>query len=221
MPAGKKIEYPEENPGTKKLTGTFTVPPPLCIGEPFNDKRIMDGRYKGKAFGAGYFKSDERTRVCAPGTFKLSPFLTSNDDMKGKDPYNEGIKYKDIFKSGDKRPSGAPKQGFLSGDFPKRDEYTNNMRTEQLRETLKRENKIHQLIRAKTANLETSEQSLKTYGMRKVNLFDLVFRMPQPSFRLKRDDRCGRNCSCCCSVTANKAREVLLHGRKTKTTAGG
>mmetsp|Transcript_41365 Transcript_41365/g.130188 ORF Transcript_41365/g.130188 Transcript_41365/m.130188 type:complete len:270 (-) Transcript_41365:347-1156(-) len=209
MPAGKKIEYPEENPGTKKLTGTFTVPPPLCIGEPFNDKRIMDGRYKGKAFGAGYFKSDERTRVCAPGTFKLSPFLTSNDDMKGKDPYNEGIKYKDIFKSGDKRPSGAPKQGFLSGDFPKRDEYTNNMRTEQLRETLKRENKIHQLIRAKTANLETSEQSLKvvggehlpmgcnlccsqTYGMRKVNLFDLVFRMPQPSFRLKRDDRQGK-----------------------------
>eukprot|EP00960_Hanusia_phi_P026863 746507-Hanusia_phi.AAC.1 len=82
-------------------------------------------------------RSDERTRMCAPGNFKLAPFLTSNEDMKGKDPYNEGIKYKDIFKNGDKRPSGAPKQGFLSADFPKRDEYTNNMRTEQLRETLK------------------------------------------------------------------------------------
>jgi hypothetical protein len=29
----KKIEAPEENPGTKKLIGVFTAPPPLCLGE--------------------------------------------------------------------------------------------------------------------------------------------------------------------------------------------
>ena len=114
--------------------------------------------------------------------------------MKGKEPYKESIKYRERFKTDDVRPRGAPKQGFMSTDFPKRDEYTNTIRTEQLREVLRREGKMA------TSRRHNEEERHRTAGIRpqtagpdgmlqKVKLYDLVFRMPQTDLHEARDDR--------------------------------
>eukprot|EP00283_Hemiselmis_rufescens_P027161 CAMPEP_0173468830 /NCGR_PEP_ID=MMETSP1357-20121228/77049_1 /TAXON_ID=77926 /ORGANISM="Hemiselmis rufescens, Strain PCC563" /LENGTH=270 /DNA_ID=CAMNT_0014437053 /DNA_START=159 /DNA_END=968 /DNA_ORIENTATION=+ len=192
---GKKLEAPEENPGTRKLIGAFSAPPPQCIGEPYNDHRIVDGRSKGKGLAAGTFKADERTRLCAPGNFKVTPFLFANHDMK--EPYKEAIRYLDRFPSGAPRPRGATKCGFLSADYPKRDEYTNTIRTEQLREVLRREYRISvenkKLQESRYAKAGVRPQSAAQLGgLQKVPLYDLVFRIPGPNLRRARDDRQGR-----------------------------
>jgi hypothetical protein len=88
------------------------------------------------------------------------PFLFANFDAKGKDVYKESIKYLERFKSGDKRPKGAPKTGFMTSDFPKRDEYTNTIRTEQLREVLRREGRME------TARRRTEDERMKSAGVR-------------------------------------------------------
>mmetsp|Transcript_17354 Transcript_17354/g.42419 ORF Transcript_17354/g.42419 Transcript_17354/m.42419 type:complete len:274 (-) Transcript_17354:179-1000(-) len=193
----KKIEAPEENPGTRKLVGVFTSPPPLCLGEPYNDKRMIDGRHRGKGLSAGFFKADEKTRQCAPGNFKLSPFLFANEDMKGKEPYKEAIRYRDRFPTGAPRPRNAARCGFLSADYPKRDEYTNTIRTEQLREVLRREYRISKSNKKKEeerfAKLGIRPQSAQVGGgLQKMPLYDLVFRIPEMSLKQARDDRQGR-----------------------------
>jgi len=70
----KLNECPAEVPGTKKLTGTFTAPPPLCIGEPFveaNKRGGKDERSKGKQLIGGPM----RGTVAFPGHFSTIPFL--------------------------------------------------------------------------------------------------------------------------------------------------
>ncbi len=70
----KLNEAPVEVPGTKKLTGTFTFPPPLCIGEPFveaNKRGGKDERSKGKQLIGGPM----RGTVAFPGNFSVIPFL--------------------------------------------------------------------------------------------------------------------------------------------------
>jgi hypothetical protein len=70
----KLNEAPVEVPGTKKLTGTFTFPPPLCIGEPFveaNKRGGKDERSKGKQLIGGPM----RGTVAFPGNFSTIPFL--------------------------------------------------------------------------------------------------------------------------------------------------
>ena len=114
---GKKLEAPEENPGTRKLIGVFTAPPPGCIGEPFNDRMIVDPRHKGKGVSSGRYRADGRTDVCAPGTFKLSPFLFANEDMKGKDPYKTNIRYKDVFKVRDPKLIQLPSTHTAEGPW--------------------------------------------------------------------------------------------------------
>jgi len=195
---GKKLEAPPEHPNTRKLLGTFTAPSGLAIGEPYADRRIADPRHKGKGLEAGVWRGkDKRTEQCAPGTFSLQPFLFANFDAKGKDVYKESIKYLERYKSGDKRPKGAPKTGFMTSDFPKRDEYTNTIRTEQLREVLRREGRME------TARRRTEDERMKTAGVRprtaqpsgelkRVELYDLVFRMPPSNLHHHRDDRSGR-----------------------------
>jgi hypothetical protein len=117
--------------------------------------------------------------------------------MMGKEPYKESIKYRDRYKSGDTRPRGAPKQGFMSTDFPKRDEYTNTIRTEQLREVLRRESKSAQNQRReederrKTAGVRPATAKPSS-GLPKVDLYDLVFRMPPTDLHRPRDDRQGK-----------------------------
>lgn len=70
----KLNEAPVEVPGTKKLTGTFTFPPPLCIGEPFveaNKRGGKDERSKGKQLVSGPM----RGTIAFPGNFSTLPFL--------------------------------------------------------------------------------------------------------------------------------------------------
>ena len=70
----KLNEAPVEVPGTKKLTGTFTFPPPLCIGEPFveaNKRGGKDERSKGKQLIGGPM----RGTIAFPGNFATLPFL--------------------------------------------------------------------------------------------------------------------------------------------------
>jgi hypothetical protein len=70
----KLNEAPVEVPGTKKLTGTFTYPPPLCIGEPFveaNKRGGKDERSKGKQLIGGPM----RGTIAFPGNFSTIPFL--------------------------------------------------------------------------------------------------------------------------------------------------
>eukprot|EP00286_Rhodomonas_abbreviata_P014122 CAMPEP_0181338910 /NCGR_PEP_ID=MMETSP1101-20121128/28920_1 /TAXON_ID=46948 /ORGANISM="Rhodomonas abbreviata, Strain Caron Lab Isolate" /LENGTH=258 /DNA_ID=CAMNT_0023449735 /DNA_START=378 /DNA_END=1155 /DNA_ORIENTATION=- len=191
----KKIDVPVEEPGTKKLVGVFIIVPWRAN----NDKRIVDGRERGKHFSAGSYKTDEKTRLCAPGTFKLLPFLFA--DEKKHEPFRENLRYKDIFSKGDPRPRGINgKLGFLSTDFPKRDEYTNTIRTEQLREVLKKEHhmNIHRMrdvdtrLRASGHQRPTSAVQGQGVGLQKMPLYDLVFRLPEQDLKHKRDDRQGR-----------------------------
>lgn len=196
---GKKLSAPPEHPNTRKLLGTFTAPSGLAIGDPYSDRRVADARHKGKGTAAGLWRgADARTIQCAPGTFKLAPFLFANFDAKGKEPYKEAIKYRERFKTDDTRPRGAPKNGFMSTDFPKRDEYTNTIRTEQTRESMRREGRVA------TSNQRATDERMRTSGVRpatagpsrdlnKVNLYDLVFRIPVTDLHMMRDDRQGKS----------------------------
>ena len=82
----------------------------------------------------------------------------------------------------------------MSTDFPKRDEYTNTMRTEQLREVLRKEKEMMRLRRQqeeermKTANVRP-QTARPDGGIQRINLYDLVFRMPATNLRMPRDDR--------------------------------
>ena len=200
MPKAKKLELTEENPGTRKLTGTFTVPPPLCLGDAFNDKLVLDARHLGKQVLCGVYKIDEKSRLCAPGTFKLQPFLFANEDMKGTEPYKENFRYTIEFPNGDARPRGAPKCGFKSTDFARRDQYTNTIATEQARSAYRCEARIQKKVTAeKSERLKAagflSPSPTAPAGMGKIPLYDLVNRMPDLGLmaqRLLRDDRQGR-----------------------------
>jgi hypothetical protein len=123
--AKEKAIAPEENEGTKKLLGTFTAPPPLCLGEPYVTKSPKDARSTGKQLQGGPLRHDH-SKV-NPGTFEPPNLLWS----ESKDKFADGIRYKDLYTAEKK------KFGFLSSDFPRRDEFSNTTRTEQIREVLK------------------------------------------------------------------------------------
>lgn len=53
---GKKLEAPPEHPNTRKLTGTFTAPSGLAIGDPYSDRRVADSRHKGKGLAVGLWR---------------------------------------------------------------------------------------------------------------------------------------------------------------------
>ena len=129
----------------------------------------------------------ERSRV-EPGTLAPPLYLWS----ESKDKYTTGIPYRDIYPE--------KKKGFLTGDFPRRDEFSNTTRTEQIREILKREtrgqrnaSKVREKELAKVGTaLSTASTILQTYSPVKLPaapLFDVVMRIPQPSLKLMRDDR--------------------------------
>ena len=194
----KKIDAPEENPGTKRITGTFSAPPPLCINDVFSDRRNLDARHKGKQILGGVYKVDEKTRLCAPGAFKLQPFLFASEDMKGKEPYKENVRYIAAFPNGDARPRGAPKCGFLSSDFARRDQYSNTIATEQARTVFRTERKLmkkaqeEQKIRFGALGLNRPATAGRAETGKRLGLFDLVYRKPDLGHltqRLHRDDR--------------------------------
>jgi len=204
-----KLVAPEENPGTKRYTGTFTQPPALCITEPYNDKDSMRRTaHAGKQLNVGFFHgSDAFTDMASHATnngtgykpssmFKMQPSLTSATDMKGKeDKYVEAVKYLDRFPNGDFRPKACAKLGFLTADFAKRDEYSSVISTERLRETLKKETALLKRSRAeedaRLAATGTAREILRpeATGLEGQRLYDVVYRVPNVSYRYKRDDR--------------------------------
>ena len=113
-----KQEVPPDNQRTKKLIGTFSYPPPMCIGEMYmnaRDRGGKDARSKGKQIQSGQMAGT----VACPGHFSAPTFLCSD----GKLPYTENIKFKDVFKD---KPE-KKKLGFLTSDFPKREEFSNQV----------------------------------------------------------------------------------------------
>lgn len=123
-----------------------------------------------------------------PGTFAPPLMLWS----ESKDKYTMGIPYREIY--------SEKKKGFMTGDFPRRDEFNNTIRTEQLREILKRETRGQR--KAATARdkdvakmgtaLSTASSVLQSYSPTKLPaapLYDVVMRVPEPSLKLSRDDR--------------------------------
>uniref|UniRef100_A0A7S0MCX8 Uncharacterized protein n=1 Tax=Cryptomonas curvata TaxID=233186 RepID=A0A7S0MCX8_9CRYP len=179
--AKEKIVAPEENQGTKKLLGTFTAPPPLCLGEPYVTKSPKDARSTGKQLQGGPLRH-ENSKV-NPGTFEPPKLLWS----ESHDKFADGIRYKDLY--ADKK-----KFGFLSSDFPRRDEFSNTTRTEQLREVLKKETRMLKEVTSKAMARDTARQTAEhilssTPEWKKPPLYDVVYRIPEASLKLARDDR--------------------------------
>eukprot|EP00286_Rhodomonas_abbreviata_P028871 CAMPEP_0181313004 /NCGR_PEP_ID=MMETSP1101-20121128/14009_1 /TAXON_ID=46948 /ORGANISM="Rhodomonas abbreviata, Strain Caron Lab Isolate" /LENGTH=259 /DNA_ID=CAMNT_0023419913 /DNA_START=93 /DNA_END=872 /DNA_ORIENTATION=- len=184
---GKGQQHQEENPGTKKLLGTFTAPPPLFVGEPYLKKGLPDARSLGKQLLAGPLKH-ENSKI-TPGTFDPPRLLWQEQ----KDKYMDKICYKDVI------PPDRKKNGFLSSDYPRRDEFSNTIRTEQIREVLKKETAA---MNEKKASLDaaarqsnqrahnTASQILNSsVSPTKPPLYDVVYRIPEASLKLARDDR--------------------------------
>jgi len=181
--APKNAPKVEENAGTRRLLGTFTAPPPLCLGEPYVSSYIRPERHKGKQLTAGPLRH-ENSKVF-PGTISAPVLLWSEQ----KDKYQESIKYKDIV------PGDKKKNGFLSSDYPRRDEFSNTIRTQQLREVLKKENALQKEAKhAKEArdtaiNTASAIMDNKARHLPSAPLYDVVFRIPEASLKLARDDR--------------------------------
>mmetsp|Transcript_31391 Transcript_31391/g.74027 ORF Transcript_31391/g.74027 Transcript_31391/m.74027 type:complete len:254 (-) Transcript_31391:304-1065(-) len=179
----KGPKAPEENAGTKKLLGTFTAPPPLCIGEPYRNKGPPDPRIMGKQLTSGPLKH-ENSRI-APGTFTTPLLLWAEQ----KDKYLDGIRYKDLV------PPDRKKNGFMSSDYPRRDEFSNTIRTSQLREVLKKETALMHEMKAQAekrgTGAHTTANEILNSAIRpaKPPLYDVVYRIPEASLKLARDDR--------------------------------
>ena len=184
-----KQEVPPENPGTRKLTGTFSYPPPMCIGDMYmnaRDRGGKDARSKGKQIQSGQMAGT----IAFPGHFSAPTFLCSD----GKLPYTENIKFKDVFKD---KPE-KKKLGFLTSDFPKREEFSNVMRTEQLRACLKSETRVMNQAREKVEKMREEQGVQLNLGSlierdvmetTQTYLFDVVNRAIPTSLKLHRDDR--------------------------------
>ena len=123
-----------------------------------------------------------------PGTFAPPLMLWS----ESKDKYTTGIPYREVY--------SEKKKGFMTGDFPRRDEFSNTIRTEQIREILKRETRGQRkaavardkdIAKMGTA-ISTASTVLQSYSPTKLPaapLYDVVTRVPEASLKLQRDDR--------------------------------
>jgi len=141
---------------------------------------------QGKQMATSVIKH-ERSRVM-PGTFAPPLMLWA----ESKDKYTTGVPYREIF--------SEKKRGFMSGDYPRRDEFSNTIRTEQVREILKRETRGQrtasktrekEIAKVGTA-LSTASTILESYSpvrLPAAPLYDVVMRIPEPSLKLMRDDR--------------------------------
>lgn len=189
MGKGTKINVAEENPKTKFHLGTFTAPPPLCLGDPYVSKAERSQRQVGKQFSGGTQIFHQQSRVF-PGTLDPPKLLWSEQ----KDKYEDKTSYLKTV------PPERKKNGFMSSDFPRRDEFSNTIRTSQLRETLKKQSAQAKWAKAQmdarkiahnTANsiLEDENPGLPSLHLPTEPLFDVVYRIPEASLRLARDDR--------------------------------
>ena len=161
------------------LSLSVAPPPRLCPVE----MALARAPRQGKQLSASKIKS----RIF-PGTFSDPKLLW----QESKDKYTVGVPYREIF--------SEKKKGFLTGDYPRRDEFANTIRTEQVREVLKRETRGQRADKKKRERdisqvgtaISTASTILQTYSPVKLPappLYDVVMRIPEPSLKLMRDDR--------------------------------
>lgn len=104
--------------------------------------------------------------------------------QEGKDQYAENIKYKDLYKANPEKK----KNGFGTSDFPKRDEFSNTIRTEQLREVLRKETRLENENRTKMETLRGQAQSTAHHKdvmeEKSTHLYDVVFRTIPTSLKV-------------------------------------
>lgn len=184
---GKGPAPPVEHAKAKFHLGTFSAPPPLCLGDPYKYKAEQNGRQVGKQFSGGLL-THQKSRVF-PGTMEPPKMLWAEQ----KDKYTDKTAYRDTC------PADKKKNGFMSSDFPRRDEFSNTIRTEQLREIFHREKKKSKEaavdIAARTLAHNTANQiidngsTLRDMSLTAEPLFDVVYRIPEASLKLARDDR--------------------------------
>jgi len=190
MGKAPKVNVPEEHPKAKFHLGTFTAPPPLCLNDMYKSKRDQAERALGKQFSSGMLRH-ENSRVF-PGTMAPPKFLWANKDKPT--PYVDKTQYRISC------PPDKKKKGFMSSDFPRKDEFSNTIRTEQLRETLKKVKEQAKAAQSQvearkmafnTANsiLNEGEEALPDLNLPRPPLFDVVYRIPEASLKLARDDR--------------------------------
>lgn len=150
-----------------------------------------------KQLAAGKFPS----HLTAPGTFVKAG--EGVNCLANGEPYAEAFKYGELYK--DKK-----KTGFLSSDFPKRDEFSNTMRTEQLREVLKvkiffwvtsEQFQLLSLFQKERQAISDGIDDEEEDGTQQVSsgrdknksyLYDVVTRQVPTSFKFHRDDRQGK-----------------------------
>ena len=125
-----------------------------------------------------------------PGTLAPPQMLFAEQ----KDKYADKTTYRDTCLPERK------KSGFLTSDFPRRDEFSNTIRTAQLREVLKKvsnsEKKAKAKIQQRKMAMMTVQQIMADDGpalpdlhLPAEPLFDVVYRIPEASLKLARDDR--------------------------------
>lgn len=187
MGKAPKVNAPEEHPKAKYHLGTFTAPPPLCLGDMYKTKGERAERTIGKQFSGGHI--GHQSSKIFPGTLAPPQMLWS----ESKDKYIDKTMYRDTV------PAEKKKKGFMSSDFPRRDEFSNTIRTAQLREVLKKNSASHKQAQAqaearqiahKTAHkILDDDTGYRDFSLNAPPLFDVVYRIPEASLKLARDDR--------------------------------
>uniref|UniRef100_A0A7S1SY97 Uncharacterized protein n=1 Tax=Tetraselmis chuii TaxID=63592 RepID=A0A7S1SY97_9CHLO len=140
--------------------------------EPYKDKKgQVRACYTGKQFTNQPPKDGRTTDVYFE---KKHPWLSENEKFIDK------LRYKDT--------QPEKKKGFLSGDFKRRDEFSNTIRTLQYREQLKGEEKQAKkaLEMITAAGGDTAHEFTATYGNTDMrapapHLYDLVYEVDDPT----------------------------------------
>eukprot|EP00741_Cyanophora_paradoxa_P015707 tig00020904_g15164.t1 len=123
----------------KHLANQFSIPDYITIGRPsfrlggdkYEKKTNRDPRFLGKQFG---------TMPLKEGTTNDTLFEKKHVWLHDGKKFDDGWAYRLRQKE--------KKKGFLSGDFKKRDEYTEHFRCEQYRERLKHEAYVQKRVQA-------------------------------------------------------------------------
>lgn len=118
----------------RALLGQFSAAPSINLGDPYVKKGTELSRWKKKQFQT---EPGHKGRTKDTMFARAFPWLNEGEKFRAENLY---IKL---------QPAATRKKGFLSGDAHRRDEYTNVIRTEQLRWALTREEAMKKLHRKK------------------------------------------------------------------------
>mmetsp|Transcript_34640 Transcript_34640/g.56056 ORF Transcript_34640/g.56056 Transcript_34640/m.56056 type:complete len:238 (-) Transcript_34640:177-890(-) len=103
----------------------FSTPTYVTIGDPYEKKAAADARFVGKQFATAPLKQGD-----TPETLFEKAYLWLHENKAFDDSWAYRLRQKE------------KKKGFGSGDFKKRDEFTEHFRSEQYKERLRHENHL-------------------------------------------------------------------------------